>query len=337
MLEAQDLTKGKRDRMKVDDDHHDDKEPDAEKPKPKTRVPRGGKKAQKQAESLDKTDRPSPMERNSPSPQHEVNEERSSEDGSVDRNRNANVLALPPNTRSNPRRGRGRSPVPAEPNHGTPETDSAPTVTTKITRKRTPRSNVRSPEESEPQVPAVTETTHTVRVRSKAQSVDSDVPKAGSAKSQKATRTKPVEVDDDDDPLDSIGTPEPEVEEKPNEPSKPTRNTRRKATPKTEVSQSAGGKKTPEQAPKVGGRRTRASPADVASINDVDPDSGINKENTPNAGTEAVASEGTKVRVSRTRKAAAEKIKEEAIVGSTPSPDAVPVTKTRVTRARARK
>jgi hypothetical protein len=43
--EAQEPTKGRRGRTKVVDDPSDDKEPDAEIPKPKTRVPRGGKKA----------------------------------------------------------------------------------------------------------------------------------------------------------------------------------------------------------------------------------------------------------------------------------------------------
>ena len=248
----------------------------------------------------------------------------------------------PPNPGSNARRGRGRS---AEPNiETTPDADSGANTIARITRKRTPRSNLQSSvePESKPQVSTVTEEVPRIRVRSKAQHAEPVSSKAGSAKGSRGTRAK-IEAVDEDDPLDSIGSPESEAQEKSGESSKAKRGTRSKTTSKAakeaEASQSTGIQKTPAAGDRTT-RRTRGSPAELASPDGIGTDSGINKENAPDTGVEAeqLSSEkATKVRVSRTRKAAAGKVKDEPISGNIPSPDVAPVTKTRVTRTRARK
>jgi hypothetical protein len=202
--------------------------------------------------------------------------------------------------------------------------ETPPNAPTKPARKpRAPKSQ-ETPSAPEPEVLA----TRKVRVRSKVQSTDDEAPKeSGGGPSRRGMRGKPVEVevDGDDDPLDTIGGDEAEMREEVVVPAaKGKRSTRGKAnkvevvreevidvTPAVLGDTSAGKKSSSSRTstkPANGGTGTRSSTRakKVATVGTSSVDDVMDKENTPGSGAveaeEPEAEKVVKVRVSRTKK-----------------------------------
>jgi hypothetical protein len=277
-------------------------------------------------------------------------------DADVEQTEDGEMVHPPSSPKPIVRRGRKRAAVMAEAGTtGTQANSVPPDAPTKPPRKsRTPKSQTRTPpafETEPPPLPGTTEITRTVRMRSKAQDLETNGTKAANSTSgRKGVRVKVVEVDLDDDPLDSIGDTKAEQQAEAVVPApKGRRGTRSRTVTadevKEEVDAPTGGEsrvtesKKPARTGGGSGTRTSARMKGTGS-SPVTPtsDDGVDKENTPGTGGEeglASLEKSTKVKVSRSRRAP---VKDEKIVEENTGHEVVPVTtQTRVTRARARK